>query len=96
MEYMFERLIFIALFIVGVPLIPAAYASMDYHSLSSPVVQEKVVVIPDRDGYMADGTKHQTQKYRPPRRYSAEALHYGCGPRQKLREAHRNNPYFNS
>lgn len=36
-------------------MIPAAYASMDYHSLSSPVVQEKVVVVPDRDCFI--GTK---------------------------------------
>lgn len=93
---MFKELICAVLLIAGIYLNPATYASSVDNSIMNSLVQEKVVVIPDRDGYMADGTKHQTQKYRPPRRYSAEALHYGCGPRQKLREAHRNNPYFNS
>lgn len=49
----FEKLICVVWLLAGVYLAPVAYASLDGHSITNSVVQEKIAVFLDRDGYVA-------------------------------------------
>lgn len=50
---MIDRIVCVVWLLAGVYLAPVAYASLDNYSITSSVVQEKIAVFLDRNGYVA-------------------------------------------